>query len=58
MLSYDFTKISSTDSAKTNNCEVMTPVFKIPKAANFSTATVTLELNDGSSVVANKAVYY
>lgn len=58
MLSYDLAKITATASAKKNNCEVMTPVFKVPKVPSFSTATVTLELNDGSAVVANKAVYY
>lgn len=58
MLSYDLAKISATVSAKKNNCEVMTPVFKVPKVTNFSTATVTLELNDGTTAVVDKAVYY
>lgn len=58
MLSYDLAKISSTASTKKNNCEIMTPVFKVPKTTNFATATVTLELNDGTAVVADKAVYY
>lgn len=59
MLSYTLAnKITATASLKKNNCEIMTPIFKVPKVTDFEKAVVTLTLNDGTSAVTDKSTYY